>query len=386
MADLRGHGVSGMRVPSVRFLYCGRESVPETAPLANDKKQEFAYDYRGRRVRKLVYNYSGGWQPQSDRRFVWDDWNPVMVLDGLACNGECGTGVPPVVRKYTWGLDLSGLAGRGAGVSPANGLHAAGGIGGLLAAYDTAATTTTSDDRTFLYTYDANGNVGQLTETTPGANYGTLAAKYEYDPYGNAIVASGTYATANPYRFSTKPFDGPTGQGYWGYRWYDPRLGRWTTRDPIEEKGGWNLYGFVRNNSISRIDPVGKIAPIVIGVAVVAGYGAGCTYCAAHHKEDVYNEHVGKDDAFLHCVTVCRLKRYCPPGTATLGSVAQEIPPKLDWKDDLIADHQGIRCGSFLGDRNWNESCESCCEKHGFPPHGRDEEYRSRDAARDKAP
>ena len=126
-----------------------------------------------------------------------------------------------------------------------------------LAAYDTAGTTTTTDDRTFLFFYDANGNVGQLVGTTSGANHGTLAAKYEYDPYGNAIVASGTYATANPYRFSTKPFDGITGQGYWGYRWYDPRLGRWLSRDPMGEADGPSLYRFVDNDPIASYDPLG---------------------------------------------------------------------------------------------------------------------------------
>jgi RHS repeat-associated protein len=185
-----------------------------------------------------------------------------MELDCLACGagcgtGEYGTGVSPVKRKYTWGLDLAAQNGDPNRDRQGAVLDAAGGIGGLLAAYDTAGTTTTTDDRTFLYFYDANGNVGQLVETTSGANYGALAAKYEYDPYGNAIVAAGNYAASNAYRFSTKPFDSLTGQGYWGKRWYDYRLGRWTTRDPIEEKGGVNLYGYVKNETPRFTDSFG---------------------------------------------------------------------------------------------------------------------------------
>ena len=38
---------------------------------------------------------------------------------------------------------------------------------------------------------------------------------------------------------------------------YDPSTGRWFSRDPIEEKGGLNLYGFIQNEPISKIDKIG---------------------------------------------------------------------------------------------------------------------------------
>jgi hypothetical protein len=41
------------------------------------------------------------------------------------------------------------------------------------------------------------------------------------------------------------------------YRYYDPLTGRWPSRDPIEESGGMNLYGFVRNDGVGRIDLYG---------------------------------------------------------------------------------------------------------------------------------
>ncbi len=48
---------------------------------------------------------------------------------------------------------------------------------------------------------------------------------------------------------------------YYGYRYYDPQTGRWPSRDPIEEKGGINLYGFVGNSPIQRIDLFGLAPP-----------------------------------------------------------------------------------------------------------------------------
>jgi len=38
---------------------------------------------------------------------------------------------------------------------------------------------------------------------------------------------------------------------------YDPTVGRWLSRDPVEEEGGINLYGYVGNGPTSGADPLG---------------------------------------------------------------------------------------------------------------------------------
>ncbi len=91
-------------------------------------------------------------------------------------------------------------------------------------------------------------------------------AKYDYDPYGRTISASGTLAAANRYRFSSKAVHANTGMYYYGYRFYDPYLQRWLNRDPRGERGDRNLYGFIRNNSLNWIDKLGlqtEVIPIV---------------------------------------------------------------------------------------------------------------------------
>ena len=45
-----------------------------------------------------------------------------------------------------------------------------------------------------------------------------------------------------------------------GQRYYNPGTGRWLSRDPIEEDGGANLYGFVGNSPINAFDPDGDSA------------------------------------------------------------------------------------------------------------------------------
>jgi RHS repeat-associated protein len=39
--------------------------------------------------------------------------------------------------------------------------------------------------------------------------------------------------------------DRHTGYYNYGFRFYNSTTGRWLSRDPIEEEGGINLYGFV---------------------------------------------------------------------------------------------------------------------------------------------
>lgn len=52
-----------------------------------------------------------------------------------------------------------------------------------------------------------------------------------------------------------------TGLVYYGRRYYSPGQGRFLGRDPSEESGGLNLYGFCRNNSINLWDYLGLNPP-----------------------------------------------------------------------------------------------------------------------------
>jgi RHS repeat-associated protein len=86
---------------------------------------------------------------------------------------------------------------------------------------------------------------------------GSLSARYEYGPFGEAIRATGVMGKKNPIRFSTKYTDDQTGLLYYGYRYYNPTTGRWMSRDPIEEEGGHNLYAFINNEPSSGLDVLG---------------------------------------------------------------------------------------------------------------------------------
>ena len=59
---------------------------------------------------------------------------------------------------------------------------------------------------------------------------------------------------------STKYTDGETGLLYYGLRYYQPEIGRWTSRDPTEEDGGANIFEYGRNDAISMLDALGMKA------------------------------------------------------------------------------------------------------------------------------
>jgi RHS repeat-associated protein len=104
--------------------------------------------------------------------------------------------------------------------------------------------------------YDGNGNVCVLVRGDTGA----VTARYEYGPFGETIRVTGeAFARVNPFRFSTKYTDEESGFLYYGYRFYNPSTGRWLNRDPVGERGGLNRYGFVSNNPINRVDPLGLV-------------------------------------------------------------------------------------------------------------------------------
>ncbi|MCL0068797.1 hypothetical protein M1N42_03545 [Thermodesulfovibrionales bacterium] len=80
---------------------------------------------------------------------------------------------------------------------------------------------------TYYYHYDGIGTVTALTD-----DEGDVVQEYTYDAYGN-ILAVEDDEIINPYRFSTKEYDSRSGLIYFGARYYDPRIGRFITPDPL---------------------------------------------------------------------------------------------------------------------------------------------------------
>jgi RHS repeat-associated protein len=107
-----------------------------------------------------------------------------------------------------------------------------------------------TDAGLYYYAKDHLGNIRELTDAA-----GALRARYDYDPFGNTSKVSGDlnldFGYTGHYRHAASNlYLAP-------YRAYDPTIGRWISRDLIGEAGGLNLYGYVLNDPLSMIDPLG---------------------------------------------------------------------------------------------------------------------------------
>jgi RHS repeat-associated protein len=185
----------------------------------NGTTWEWAYDYQDRRVREYQYP-AGGTRPTAHKQFVWIGQD--MVQERSGTSATAGT----ITRNhYTNGFTV------GASVSTA-------------AKYQTLT--------------DHLGNVREVVAlNTAAGSVGAVAARYDYSAYqGPQAVGP---QTLSPTHLTIGRYYHHAGSGLELalYRAYDPELGRWLSEDPIQENGGINLYGYVGNEPIGGIDPLG---------------------------------------------------------------------------------------------------------------------------------
>jgi RHS repeat-associated protein len=105
----------------------------------------------------------------------------------------------------------------------------------------------------FYYGPDQLGSVRDVYATSPVFS---MAQSYNYDPYGNPTLMPAT-GPLTDFRYAGMFYHADSGLYLTQYRAYDPRTTRWLSRDPIGETGGVNLYPYVEDNPLIKIDPKG---------------------------------------------------------------------------------------------------------------------------------
>jgi RHS repeat-associated protein len=122
--------------------------------------------------------------------------------------------------------------------------------------------------------------VGNTGQSTPAALYyvhndhlgtpqaltdqaGAVVWRATYDPFGQATVNEDPDGDGIPVknnkRYAGQYFDSETGLHYNWHRYYDPRVGRYISSDPIGLRGGLNTYLYAHANPLRYTDPFGLL-------------------------------------------------------------------------------------------------------------------------------
>lgn len=207
---------------------------------------------------------------------------------------------------------------------------------------------------------DHLGSTNALTDGT-----GAITSQASYDSFGNQ---TGTLATR--YGFTGRERDDATGLMYYRARFYDPKVGRFTSEDPIGFGGGdINLYGYVRNRPNMFRDPSGK-SPALVPLMVVGGelgLHAWLFYRAFNLFPISCDPQGRKKHCYVNCMST-RLHGFNPvvPTIFSFGQEAQTLVPKYylggfevevaESAGDMAANWHGMSNSIFL-----TKSCYSIC-------------------------
>jgi RHS repeat-associated protein len=107
--------------------------------------------------------------------------------------------------------------------------------------------------------HDSAGNITTLLDP----NSREVIENYVYSGFGEVKIYVQEQEVShspvgNPWRFAEKPIDEESGLINFGFRFYDPSIGRFISKDPSDQDGP-NLYAYLHNNPVNYTDHFGLI-------------------------------------------------------------------------------------------------------------------------------
>jgi RHS repeat-associated protein len=121
---------------------------------------------------------------------------------------------------------------------------------------------------------DRLGSIDLLTDKD-----GVVVDKRSFDSFGRLLDQSNPSVSFR-YGYTGRELDLESGLNYYRARYYDSRVGRFISVDPIGfDAGDTNLYRYVFNSSTNHTDPSGKIVPL-LAAFLVGGLAAGAAGAA----------------------------------------------------------------------------------------------------------
>lgn len=98
-----------------------------------------------------------------------------------------------------------------------------------------------------FYSHDHQDSVIATTDSS-----GSVISRYGYSPFGETPTAM-----AESHGFNGQRYDSETSLYYYKHRMYSPTLGRFLQPDPLGCVDSYNLYAYVGNDPVNRVDSMG---------------------------------------------------------------------------------------------------------------------------------
>lgn len=113
----------------------------------------------------------------------------------------------------------------------------------------------------FYYLKDHLGSIRVVLGET-----NNIVSAQDYDVWGYLLDGRSFESNIPRYKFTGKERDKESNYDYFGARYYQFRIGRWNSQDPLFEKHfDFSPYNYVLNNMLKFIDPNGKQDKILTG-------------------------------------------------------------------------------------------------------------------------
>jgi len=229
---------------------------PSRIRLISDGTNFFSYDMEG----QLISGYGSNFTFDYEHRLTGIGSNYAFVYNAIGHRLQATrTGV---ITKYIY--DAAGNLIAEANANNVITKYYIYGIG-LLA-------MVTNTGQVYTYHYNGTGSTVVMTSSSQG-----IVNRYAYDAFGN--ITNQQEPVPQPFKYVGQygVMTEPNGFLYMRARYYDPKVGRFISEDPIGFAGGdVNLYAYVQNNPITRIDPLGLWGlGLNAGGTAEAGMGSG---------------------------------------------------------------------------------------------------------------
>ncbi|MEP3890075.1 MAG: RHS repeat-associated core domain-containing protein, partial [Hellea sp.] len=266
-ADYKYDALGNLRSKHFSGWFNGTSGGPRTVTNSYNSKNQVSSSNDNGTVRTIAYDTRGNVTTLGNLAFVYDASDQPTVVTGGANGNYVYDGNMKRVKSLIDGKTIYNVydnTGRLVHVDEVTDgketdyLH---GMGQTLARIE-------NDVFTYLHPdHLGSPQAGTKGQGNPVAQYGDVAWNEHYTPFGEALISNA--ANDNQGGFTGHIKDKATGLNYMQARYYDPKIGRFLSVDPVSmlqngKPAQFNRYSYTWNDPINGFDPDGRETRLMV--------------------------------------------------------------------------------------------------------------------------